>query len=110
MVGYTIKPVLNGHSNRRPKIGFQDHLLLNACHKNCRYCTSSTFIKLPFVIKIFLLSIVEWPLKTGFTVTIKSSIVLVYVLYYYLTFVFFFDMSKGQNRTAVKPVFSSHSK
>ena len=27
-----------------------------------------TFIKLPFVIKIFVLSIVEWPLKTGFTV------------------------------------------
>ena len=28
----------------------------------------STFIKLPFVIKIFLLSIFEWPLKTDFTV------------------------------------------
>ena len=28
----------------------------------------STFIKLPFVIKIFVLSISEWPLKTGFTV------------------------------------------
>ena len=28
----------------------------------------STFIKLPFVIKIFVLSIFEWPLKTGFTV------------------------------------------
>ena len=27
-----------------------------------------TFIKLPFVIKIFVLSIFEWPLKTGFTV------------------------------------------
>ena len=25
----------------------------------------STFIKLPFVIKIFVLSISEWPLKTG---------------------------------------------
>ena len=29
----------------------------------------STFIKLPFVIKIFVLSIFEWPLKTGITVT-----------------------------------------
>ena len=29
----------------------------------------STFIKLPFVIKIFVLSIFEWPLKTGFTVS-----------------------------------------
>ena len=27
-----------------------------------------TFIKLPFIIKIFVLSISEWPLKTGFTV------------------------------------------
>ena len=26
----------------------------------------STFIKLPYVIKIFVLSIFEWPLKTGF--------------------------------------------
>ena len=29
----------------------------------------STFIKLPFVFKTFVLSIFEWPLKTGFTVT-----------------------------------------
>ena len=28
----------------------------------------STFIKLPFVIKIFVLSFFEWPLKSGFTV------------------------------------------
>ena len=28
----------------------------------------STLIKLPFVIKIFVLSIFEWPLKTDFTV------------------------------------------
>ena len=27
-----------------------------------------TFIKLPFAIKTFVLSIFEWPLKTGFTV------------------------------------------
>ena len=26
-----------------------------------------TFIKIPFVIKIFVVSIFEWPLKTGFT-------------------------------------------
>ena len=29
----------------------------------------STFIKLPIVIKIFVLSIFEWPLYTGFTVS-----------------------------------------
>ena len=28
----------------------------------------STFIKLPFVIKIFVLSIFEWPFYTGITV------------------------------------------
>ena len=28
----------------------------------------STYIKLPFVIKIFVKSIFEWPLKTGFTI------------------------------------------
>ena len=26
---YTVKPVLSGHSKRKPKIGFQDRLLLN---------------------------------------------------------------------------------
>ena len=34
----------------------------------------STFIKLPFVVKIFVLSIFEWPLKTGFTVQLHSGI------------------------------------
>ena len=28
----------------------------------------TTFIKLPLVFKTFVLSIFEWPLKTGFTV------------------------------------------
>ena len=28
----------------------------------------STFIKLPFVVETFVLSIFEWPFKTGFTV------------------------------------------
>ena len=31
-----------------------------------------TFIKLPFVIKIFVLSIFEWPFYTGFTVFLLS--------------------------------------
>ena len=30
-----------------------------------------TFIKLPFVIKTFVVSIFEWPYKTGFTVSYK---------------------------------------
>ena len=60
--------------SKRAKIGFQDQLLLNAGQKYCRMLQAehsailSTFIKLPFVIKIFVLSIFEWPLLTGFTV------------------------------------------
>ena len=34
----------------------------------------STFIKLPFIIKIFVLSIFEWPLKTGFTVSLIEHV------------------------------------
>ena len=69
-----VKPVLGGHSKRRPKIGFQDRLSLNAGQKYCRMLQEehsailSTFIKLPFFIKISVLSVFEWPLKTGFTV------------------------------------------
>ena len=56
------------------KVGFQDRLSLNAGQKYCRMLQGehsailSAFIKLPFVIKIFVLSIFEWPFKTGFTV------------------------------------------
>ena len=32
-----------------------------------------TFIKLPFVIKIFVLSIFEWPFYAGFTVFVKLT-------------------------------------
>ena len=32
-----------------------------------------TFIKLPFVFKIFVLSIFEWLLKTGFTVLLSMN-------------------------------------
>ena len=88
--------------SKRPKIGFQDKLLLNAGQKYCRmlpfagqkycrmfpfagqkYCRMLqgehsaillTFIKLPFIIKFFVLSIFfEWPLKTVFTVVYYSS-------------------------------------
>ena len=51
----TVKPVLSGHSKRRPKIGFQDRLSLNEGRKYCRNAllehsaTLWTFIKLPFV-------------------------------------------------------------
>ena len=61
---HTVKPVLSNNSKRRSKIGFQDQLLLNA-DQGEHSAILSTFIKLPFVIKIFVLSIFEWPLKTG---------------------------------------------
>ena len=60
---YTVKPVLSG-----------DQLSLNAGQKYCRMLQGEhsaillTFSKLPFVINIFVLSIFESPLKTGFTV------------------------------------------
>ena len=69
----TVKPALSGHS-KRPKIDFQDLLSLNAGQKYCRMLQGEhsaiilTFIKLPFALKTFVLSILDWPLKTGFTV------------------------------------------
>ena len=62
--------------SKRPKIGFQDQLCLDAGQKYCRMLQRkhsailSTFIKPPFAIKIFVLSIFEWPFYTGFTVII----------------------------------------
>ena len=35
----------------------------------------STFIKLPFVIKIFVLSIFEWPFNTGFIVMTVNHLI-----------------------------------
>ena len=35
----------------------------------------STFIKLPFAIKTFVLSIFEWPLKTGLTLHVDIILV-----------------------------------
>ena len=54
----------------------KDHLSLNAGQKYCRMLQGehsvilSTFIKLPFVIKIFVFSIFEWPFYTGFSTSL----------------------------------------
>ena len=62
--------------SKRPKIGFQDRLSLNAGQKYCRMLPLEhsaillTFIKLSFVIKTFVLSIFEWPFYTDFTVVL----------------------------------------
>ena len=64
--------------SKRTKIGFQYQLLLNAGQKFCRMLQGEhsaillTFIKLPLVIKIYVLSIYEWPFYTGFTVYILN--------------------------------------
>ena len=62
----------------------QYQLSLNAGQKYCRMlplehsAILSTLIKLPFVIKIFVLSFFEWPLKTGFNVLHKQVLLLYY--------------------------------
>ena len=55
--------------SKRQKIGFQDQLLLNAGHS----AILSTFIKLPFAFKTFVLSTFEWLFYTGFTVVCLCS-------------------------------------
>ena len=63
---------------KRLKNGFQDQLSLNAGQKYCRMLQGDdsaiflTFIKLPSVIKIFVLSIFEGPFYTGFIVCVIS--------------------------------------
>ena len=67
--------------SKRQKIAFHDQLLLNAGQKYCRMLQRehsailSTFIKLSFSIKTFVLSISKRLLKTGFTVHSKESLV-----------------------------------
>ena len=59
------KTCLKRPLSKRPKIGFQDQLSLNAGQKYCRMLRGehstilSTFIKLSFVIKIFILVILS---------------------------------------------------
>ena len=57
-----------------PKFQIKSLVSLNAGQKYCRMLQGEhsaiplTLIKLPFVIKIFVLSIFEWSFYTGFTV------------------------------------------
>ena len=60
--------------SKRPQVGFQDQLSLNAGQtyswilQGEHSAILTTFIKLSFVIKIFVLSILEWPFYTCFIV------------------------------------------
>ena len=62
------------HLSKRQKIGNQDLLSLNACQKYCRMPLGEhsaillSFIELPFVTEIFVLSVFEWQFYTGLTV------------------------------------------
>ena len=69
---YTVKLVLNGHSKRRKLVFKTDYRLMQVKSISAIF---STFIKLPFVFKTFVLSIFEWPLKTGFTVFRLSNLI-----------------------------------
>ena len=74
---YYSKTCLKRPLKKETKIGFNDQLLLTAGQKYCRMLQEhsailSTFIKQPFVIKTFVLSIFDWPLKAGFTVYTKQ--------------------------------------
>ena len=68
------KTCLRRPLKKKTKIVFQDQLSLNAGRKYCRMLQGehsallSTFTKLPFAMKTFVLSCFESPLKTGFTV------------------------------------------
>ena len=48
----------------------------------------SIFIKLPFVLKNFVLPIFEWPLKTGFTVYSLSELMIWVKFHHYLSILF----------------------
>ena len=66
------KTCLKWPLKKNTKKDFQYQLSLNAGLKYCRMLQGehsailSTFIKLPFVLKTFVLSIFEWSLQTGF--------------------------------------------
>ena len=61
------KTCVNGHSQKDQKLVFKTNYHLMQVQGE-HSAILSTFIKLPFVIKTFVLSIFEWPFITGFTV------------------------------------------
>ena len=56
------------------------------------YAILSNFIKLPFVLKTFVLSILEWPFKTGLTVDDKTHKVEILMKTSHLSLIQFEDM------------------
>ena len=74
----TVKLVSNGNSQKSNN-GFQDHLSLNAGQEYCRMlqgecsATLSTFVKLSFVTKIFVLSILSSRLTQVLELKVKTQ-------------------------------------
>ena len=66
----TIKPVLSDHSQKDRKLVFNTNYDFMQVKSSEHSAILLTFIKLPFVIKMLVLSIFEGPFYTGFTVTI----------------------------------------
>ena len=78
------KPCLKRSFKKKTNIWFPDRLLLNAGQKYCRILLQYfRFHKAFFAITIFVLSIFEWPFKTGFTVhlVLNSTLGMVYYSY-----------------------------
>ena len=85
------KPVLKGLSQRDRKLVFKTNYCLMQvksiaeCFPFCRMLQGEhsaillTFIKLPFVIKIFVLLIFQWPFYTRFTVHVPVNEILVFI-------------------------------
>ena len=80
---------------KRRKIDFQDQLLLNTGQKYYRMLKGKlseillTFIKLPFVIKIFVLSNFDWPFYTGLLYTLSWCDMMFYDVWLWLRLINF---------------------
>ena len=79
---YTVKPVLSGHSKRTQKMVFNtDHCLMQV--KSIAECSPWSILQYfwpslsyHFSIKMFVFSIIKWPLKIDFTVCVCTLIML----------------------------------
>ena len=110
---YYSKTCVKRPVSKRPKIGFQDQLLLNTGQKYCRMLQGEhsaillTFVKLSYVIKIFALSIFEWPFYTNFTVYLGSNALLAADLSFYENIV---DPDQVTSDKAIWSIFSIEAK
>ena len=60
---YTVKPVLSGHSKKKTNYRLMQVKSIAECSKGSILQSFSIFIKLPFVIKIFVLSFLRGCLR-----------------------------------------------